>query len=95
MKLSPEESRILRRDLAAVDGLFRKGMLSLVGGRVVVTDAGQTILDAHKKAVSLARSKAGRVGGPEAAKARVAATTKKQRKQIAKHAAEVRHGGPQ
>lgn len=87
MKLLPEESRILRRDLAAVDGLFRKGMLSLVGARVVVTDAGQTILDEHKKAVSVARSKAGRVGGS----ARAEALTPKRRKQIARSGAIAMH----
>ena len=39
-KLSPKELLILRRDLPAVNALFRGGLIAVVGGRVVVTDAG-------------------------------------------------------
>ena len=88
MKLTPNEFKILRRDLPAVDSLFRKGLLAAVGGRVVVTDAGNAILQEHQKHISLVRSQAGRAGGP----ARAESLTPKRRKQIARAGAEAKHG---
>jgi hypothetical protein len=83
-KLTPTEFKILRRDLAAVNKLFRQGLIALIGGRVEVTDAGSSILQDHQKHISQVRSQAGRAGGP----ARAEALTPKRRKQIARAGAE-------
>lgn len=87
MKLTPTEFKILRRDLPAVNTLFRHGLIALISGRVEVTDAGSIVLQQHKKHISLVRSKAGREGGP----ARAEALSPKRRKQIARAGAEAKH----
>lgn len=85
--LSPTEFKILRRDLPAVNALFRRGLVALIGGKVEVTDAGNTLLQSHQKHISQVRSQAGRAGGP----ARAEALTPKRRKQIAQAGAEAMH----
>jgi hypothetical protein len=87
MKLTPTEFKILRRDLPAVNALFRRGLVALISGRVEVTDAGKAILQDHQKHISQVRSQAGRVGGP----ARAEALTPKRRKQIAQSGAQALH----
>jgi hypothetical protein len=87
VKLTPTEFKILRRDLPAVNALLRHGLIGMKGGQLIVLDAGQAILREHTKAVSEARSKAGRAGGS----ARAEVLTPKRRKQIAQAGAEAMH----
>jgi hypothetical protein len=86
-KLTPTEFKILRRDLAAVNALFRRGLIGMKGGQVIVLDAGEAVLQEHQKHISQVRAQAGRAGGP----ARAEALTPKRRKQIARAGAEAKH----
>lgn len=66
MKLSPEESRILRRELPAVRALIDKGLIT---GSGILTAAGQKWIDeVYPALLKAARSKGGEAGGTARAK---------------------------
>jgi len=76
-QLNPVESRILRRELAAVRGLIDKGLITGAGD---LTAAGQKwITEDYPALIRAARQKGGKGGG----EARAEALTRKERVQIA------------
>lgn len=79
MNLTEAEIRILRRDLAAVDSLFQKGLLAVAGAHVDLSEAGQRWLAQDDSRIRQARSAAGKSGGT----ARGLTLTRKERVRIA------------
>lgn len=70
MNLTPEESRILRRQVSAVDTLFRKGLLAVgPGGRVTLTTSGASWIAQDDERIREAKSRGGKKGGPARAEA--------------------------
>lgn len=64
MNLTPTESRILRRELAAVDVLFKKNLITLSSNtHVELTEAGRAWIAQYKERLRQARASAGKAGG--------------------------------
>lgn len=80
MNLTKEESIILRRQVSAVDSLFRKGLLTVGGAHVELSEAGRAWLTADAERIRLAKSRGGQKGGP----ARAESLTFKQLQKIAR-----------
>ncbi len=86
MNLKPIESRILRsfgkpgRELAAVSSLLQKGLLTVAGAHVELTEAGRAWIAEDTERIRKAHSKGGKRGG----KARAESLTKEERIRIAK-----------
>lgn len=84
MNLTLTESRILRREVSAVDGLFRKGLLTVrAGAHVELSESGRQWLAADAERVRLARIAAGKSGGT----ARADTLSRKERVKIARKGA--------